>query len=118
MAGVIVVGGLEAPVAARLAGASVWCAILAMQFQALRRGWATCVAFRLHADGRVTVLGPDGEWCEGTLEADSVLLRRWGWIRLRAGSGAAFGELVRGSCRESREWRRLQVVWRHVGAGQ
>lgn len=116
VAGLVVIIGLEAPVALRVGGSAVWCAILAAQFIALRQGWARCVAFRLYADGTVVVLGCDGEWCPGQLEPDGVLLRRWGWIRLRAGAARPFAEPLRGSCRDSREWRRLQVVWRHFGA--
>lgn len=116
LAGAAVIAGLEAPFALRLGGTVLWLAILAWQLRALRRGWSNCTAFRVHADGAVAVLGPDGEWSPGRLEPDGVLLRRWGWIRLRAGSGPSFAEPLRGSCRASREWRRLQVVWRHIGA--
>lgn len=118
LAGVAVIAGLEAPLALRLGGGALWLVIVAAQLRELRRGWARCRALRVHADGRVTVLGRDGRWSPGTLEPDGVLLRRWGWIRLSASPGRPFAEPLRGSCRESREWRRLQVVWRHVGGGQ
>ena len=116
LVGAGVIAGLEAPPAMRIAGIAVWMASMTAQLRALRQGWSQCLAFRVGADGAVAVLRPDGEWSTGRLEPDGVLLRRWGWIRLRAGSGRPFAELVRGSCRQSREWRRLQVIWRHVGA--
>ena len=116
--GVAVIAGLEAPFSIRFGGAALWLAILVAQLRSLRCGWSSCAGFRVHADGTVAVLGPDGEWCRGQLEPDGVLLRRWGWIRIRTGSGRPFAEPLRGSCRDSREWRRLQVIWRHVGGAQ
>ena len=120
LCGVAVIAGLDAPLALRVCGIAAWTVVLGAQLRALRRGWSACEALRVHADGAVTVLGPDGEWSTGQLEPDGVLLRRWGWIRLRLGSGRGsgrpFAEPLRGTCRESCEWRRLQVVWRHVGA--
>jgi hypothetical protein len=116
LAGVAVIASLDAPVAARLSAVHVWCVIMACQVGALRRSWGQCAGFRVHADGSVEVRNSAGEWRCGQLEPDGVLLRRWAWIRLRKGSGRPFAEPLRGSCRDSREWRRLQVVWRHVGA--
>jgi hypothetical protein len=110
------IAGLDVPLALRACGIVVWTIILGAQLHALRRGWSDCDALRVYADGAVTVLGPDGEWSPGRLEPDGVLLRRWGWVRLRKGSGWPFAEPLRGTCRKSREWRRLQVIWRHIGA--
>ena len=116
LVGVAVIAGLEAPLALRLCGLAAWIVIVGAQLRTLRRGWSTCVALRVHADGTVTVLDPSGRWLPGQLEPDGLLLRRWGWIRLGTTAGRPFAEPLRGACRESREWRRLQVVWRHVGA--
>ena len=114
--GLAVIATLELPVALLLCGAGVWLVVMAAQIRALRHGWHRCRALRLHADGTLAVLGADGAWRPGRLESDGVVLRRWAWIRLRAGSGPAFAEPLRGSCRDSRNWRRLQVIWRHIGA--
>ena len=116
LVGAVVIGLLEAPPALRLCGAAAWMAIVGVQLRVLRHGWSSCLALRVYADGGVTALGPAGEWTPGRLEPDGVLLRRWGWIRLRTREGRPFAEPLRGACRESREWRRLQVVWRHIGA--
>lgn len=114
--GVAVIASLDVPLALRWCAAVAWTLSVVLEVLTLRRGWSTCVAFRVHADGAVRTLGPDGEWSAGQLEPDGVLLRRWGWIRLRTGAGRAIAEPLRGASRECREWRRLQVVWRHVGA--
>lgn len=116
LAGSGVIAGLGVPIGLRLCLLALWGASLGWQVRNLRHGWAQCVALRVHADGGVLVLDPGGAWRPARLEADGVLLRRWGWIRLRTESGRPFAEPLRGSCRGSREWRRLQVVWRHIGA--
>jgi len=49
-----------------------------------------------------------------------VLLRKVGWIRLSfelpTGRKLILGELLRGDGRRGEDWRRLQVIWRHIGA--
>lgn len=115
-AGLAVIATLGLPVALRLSGGGVWLAVMGAQVWTLRCGWHRCRALRLYADATLAVLGADGVWRPGRLESDSVVLRRWAWIRLRAASGLAFAEPLRGSCRGSRDWRRLQVIWRHIGA--
>lgn len=114
--GLVVVVTLDLPVALRLVAAALWLAVTAVQMWSLCRGWSQCRALRLYADATLAILGPDGEWRPGRLESDGILLRRWAWIRLRADSGPAFAEPLRGSCRVGHDWRRLQVVWRHIGA--
>ena len=122
LVGVAVIAGLDVPLALRVCGIAAWTIVLGAQLHALRRGWSDCHALRVYPDGTVSVRGPDGAWLPGRLEPDGVLLRRWGWVRLRLGSargsGRPFAEPLRGTCRQSREWRRLQVIWRHIGAGQ
>ena len=114
--GLGIIATLELPVAPRLFGAGVWLAVMAGQIWTLHRGWRRCRGLRLYADATLAVLGEDGVWRPGRLESDGVVLRHWAWIRLCAGSGLAFAEPLRGSCRGSRDWRRLQVIWRHIGA--
>ena len=46
----------------------------------------------------------------------SLLLRRTAWIRIQSERGEVFAELLRGKCRRSVNWRRLHVIWRHIGA--
>lgn len=118
LGGIAVIAGLEVPLALRACGIAAWTIVLGAQLHALRRGWSDCNALRVYPDGTVTVRSPDGAWSPGRLEPDGVLLRRWAWVRLRKGSGRPFAEPLRGTCRQSREWRRLQVIWRHIGAGQ
>jgi hypothetical protein len=114
--GLIAVLTLPLPVAWRAIAATAWTAAVALELARLHRAWQGCRGVRLRADGSASALGRDGRWQPVTLLADGVLLRRWGWIRLRTASGRVFAEPVRGACRNSHDWRRLQVIWRHVGA--
>ena len=116
--GVIAAVTLPWPLAWCVAVAAVWAGAVARELICLRRAWQDCRGFRIRADGSAAALGRDGQWRSVTVLADGVLLRRWGWIRLKTASGRVFAEPVRGSCREGRDWRRLQVIWRHVGAGE
>jgi hypothetical protein len=114
--GVIAAVTLPWPLPWRVAVTVFWAGPAAWELVRLHRAWHGCLALRVLADGSAAVLGRDGRWQPVTLLADGVLLRRWGWIRLRMASGRVFAEPVRGSCRKSHDWRRLQVIWRHVGA--
>ena len=116
LVGAAVIAGLDLPLALRAGGIAAWTLIIGAELRTLRGGWSACNALRVYADGAVAVLGPDGAWSPGRLEPDGVLLRRWGWIRLRKGLGRSFAEPLGGASRRSREWRRLQVIWRHIGA--
>lgn len=93
-----------------------WCAWCAWELIGLRRGQRACHALRIASDGTVSVQGPGGQWKSGRLLPGSILLRHVGWLRISIGTGRAGGELVRGHCREGQDWRRLQVIWQHVGA--
>lgn len=116
--GLVALVTLPWPLAWRGAGCALWCGTVAVELVRLRSAWAGSRAIRVRADGSAAALGRDGQWRPVTVLADGVLLRHWGWIRLRTAAGRVYAEPVRGSCRDSHDWRRLQVIWRHVGAGE
>ena len=109
---------LSLPVAAwlRLAGCGLWAAMAGRELRLLQRAWRACRRLRFRAGGDIELLEADGQWHAASLEAGSVLLQKAGWIRLRNRCGVRYGELLRGNARSSADWRRLQVIWRHVGA--
>jgi hypothetical protein len=102
--------------AARVAAVLTWAGIAAVELLALWRPSRSCSAFRVTGDGTAAVRTDDGEWQPATLIAGGILLRRCGWVRLRTAAGRVFVLPVRGAARKSRDWRRLQVIWRHIGA--
>ena len=93
-----------------------WTSASIVELRQLRCAWGDCCRLRFNSSGAIQVLGTDGQWRAGSLVSGGVLLRKIGWIRLRDHTGSVFGELLAGDPRTSRDWRRLQVIWRHVGA--
>lgn len=107
---------LALPPAGRIAAGLAWCVVAAMELLVLRRSSQSCSAFRIMADGTAAVRAGDGQWQPATLLGGGILLRRYGWVRLRTSVGRVIVQPVRGAARDSRDWRRLQVIWRHIGA--
>ncbi len=70
------------------------------------------------ADGSLRVFGANGGWYTARLATGTVVLRRYAWIRCRMEPGRYCAELLRGNCRKSDDWRRLQVIWRHIGGAR
>ena len=98
----------------RLPAFAAWAALSFFEIRRLRRGWRRAHGMRFYASGDVEVRDREGAWQAAELADGSVLLRRFGWLRLVAHDGAQIHELVRGRCREDHQWRRLHVIWRHV----
>lgn len=113
--GALLIFGLPWHIAATTAGACLWLAFCARELMILRRSFISCRRFRVMADGAVLLLGEDGDWRAAELAPGSIVLRRLAWIRCRTDRGDCFSELVSGSCRKSDDWRRMQVIWRHIG---
>ena len=70
-------------------------------------------AYRLYADGEARVFGRE-ESCPVKLLPGSIVLAEVAWLRLQAENGDKWGELVAGHHRKSEEWRRFQVIFRHL----
>jgi len=104
----------------RLVAVLIWLASTVWEITRLRRAWNTSQGLRFFADGTVAVHLPGQAWYPARLLSGGFLLRKTGWIRLEVvlpgGGKAILGEPLRGDCRESHDWRRLQVIWRHIGA--
>ena len=102
------------PVAARLPACLAWGVFSVLECRNLLRGWRRCHGIRIEAGGEMKVRDACGTWRSARLANGSVLLRRYGWLRLVSDDGVHVQELLRGHCRRSRDWRRLHVIWRHV----
>lgn len=108
---------LAVPTAWRVAAAAAWTAVNARQLHLIARGYMRCRRIRIASDGSATIQAPDGNWFAATMLAGSIVSSRIAWLRLAADDGQHFAELVRAKNAENEQWRRLQVIWRHLGAG-
>ena len=115
--GVVVVLLLPLPAGVRLAGLVVWCIAVFRELGSLQRGFRHCRLLRLYADGSLAVKS-GAEWVPAKLENGSVVIANFAWLRFVSDTGIHCQELLRGDARQSNEWRRLQVIWRHVGTAE
>ena len=113
--GVVLILTLPLHAAALIAGSVGWLLLCARELVVAGRGFSYCCRLRIAMDGDILLLDPDGVWQPARLLSGSAVLRRVGWILFETSEGRQFAELVRGRCRESDDWRRLQVIWRHIG---
>ena len=114
--GVLVIVSMRLHPLALVAASGCWLVVCSWEWRRILCGFSECQRLRFMADGAVMLLDPNGHWHPARLLPGSVLLRHAGWLLLEAGRGRRFAEPVRGRCRQSNDWRRLQVIWRHVGA--
>lgn len=115
-AGLILILTLDLDTTIRVVGCVVWFVAGRYEIVAIERGFESCNGVRLSADGEFAILNNDQEWLPVTLLTGSIVLRNYAWLRLQAENGEKFVELLRGNARQSEDWRRLQVIWRHIGA--
>ncbi len=96
--------------------AVAWVCVCGCEWLALRRGYAGGGALRIAPGGHIMRQCPDGSWQAARLCAGSVVVARFGWLRVAPAGARPYAELVSAANHESEDWRRLQVIWRHIGA--
>ncbi len=96
--------------------AAMWLGLCSYEWHAMWRGYAESGDLRIAADGRVDRQCRDGTWQPARLCVGSVVLPRFAWLRIAPRGMQPFAELVSGEIRKNEDWRRLQVIWRHIGA--
>ncbi len=116
LVGVVVILSTRLPAALLIAASVAWLLFSGWELRRICHGYARCRRLRLSAGGELSRLDGAGNWHLARLLPGSVLLRRVGWIRWDDERGRQYAELLLGRCRESDDWRRLQVIWRHIGA--
>lgn len=100
----------------RIAASILWLFYCIQELRIIRAAYSQYFAMKIDAVGEVRLATRSGEYHAAVLLPGSVLLPGYAWLRFKTENGLVFGELVRGNSRESKHWRRLQVIWRHVGA--
>jgi hypothetical protein len=115
-AGLVLILTFDLDTTIRVVGCFVWFVAGRYEIVGIERGFESCNAVRLSSDGDIAVLNNDQEWLPVTLQTGSIVLRNYAWLRMQTENGEKFVELLRGNARQSEDWRRLQVIWRHIGA--
>jgi len=96
--------------------AAAWLGLCGYEWHALLRGYARSGSLRIAAGGHVERQRRDGSWQPARLCAGSMVLPRFAWLRIDSPDMRPYAEPVCGDCGKSEDWRRLQVIWRHIGA--
>jgi hypothetical protein len=117
-AGLVIILILDIAADLRALAGALWIVAGRYELRVLQRRFDALIAIRLFSDGSVAVLNEHEEWQPGQCQSGCIVLRKLVWLRLRTADGTRFTELLCGDVRRSHDWRRLQVIWRHVGAGR
>jgi hypothetical protein len=100
----------------RILASLSWLFFCMQELRIIRAAYSQYLAVNIDAVGEVRLVTRSGEYHAAVLLPGSVLLPSCAWLRFKTENGLVFGELMRGDSRESNDWRRLQVIWRHIGA--
>jgi hypothetical protein len=114
--GFIVILTLPVDIAWRAAASLLWLILSFRELRIIRVAYSRYQWLKIDDSGGVELVSPGGEHHAATLLPSSVVLPGLAWLRLRSADGLCFGEFLRGSSHEDKQWRRLQVIWRHFGA--
>ena len=116
LVGLLIVYRLSVGPGIRFVVAGAWASIGLLELRRLVLGYRSCRRVRIYADGSAETADATGTWHSARFQPGSVVLDRFAWLRIDAGRGRRFAELLVGNSRKNNEWRRLQVIWRHLGA--
>jgi len=116
--GVLTILGLPIDNFVRAILAGLWLIVTAAELALIASAHKKFRRIRIHCDGQVMLCDRDGNWQAAAITSGCVLLPSLGWLKLRPASGGTYRELICGNSRESEQWRRLQVIWRHLGSAR
>ena len=107
---------LPAGIVAQAAAIMAWLLVSLRELVGLRRVYRGCSGYRVFDNGEIEVFGDTGARRFGRVLPGTVVMPGWAWLRLQTADGRTWGELVAGKTRESQQWRRFQVIFRHLNA--
>ena len=114
--GLITIISLPIDSSLRAAGSSIWLLAMGAELMVISSAHKRFGRIRMHSDGRVELYDNEGIWQPAAIGNGCVVLRKLAWLRLKPATGTRYHELLRRNSLESEQWRRLQVIWRHLGA--
>ena len=101
----------------KLFGTTAWGITGSRDLWLIASGYKRCRRIRLSHEGSVQAWLPAGRCAAATLCAGSVVTDGFAWLRIEFENGRRLGLLLRRKASRNEDWRRLQVIWRHLGAG-
>lgn len=113
--GVTIVLSLPVDAKLRAIGAFCWCFMAGIEIRHISSAHKRYSRLRVLAGGRVELYDSDDSWKSSAIGRNSVVLARLAWLDLRLADGGRYRALLRGDARENEQWRRLQVICRHLG---
>lgn len=102
----------------RLAACCLWILVSGRELSHIASGYKHYQGIRIDSNGDTALLTQDGERLPVQLLAGSIVLPSLAWLRFKDQRGRRRAELIACKCPENKAWRRLQVIWRHLGAGR
>ena len=115
-AGLVLILTLEYGAGIRAIACIFWALLGRIEIRRVQRGFESCAAIRIYSDGEIAVLNERHQWIPGRLQTGTMILRRFAWMRVQTANGSQIMEPLHGDARVSEDWRRLQVISRHIGA--
>lgn len=116
LSGLACVALLAVPAGLKALVALAWACVCGYEWLAFRHGYGSGRILRIAAGGAVLRRCRDGTWQPARLCAGSLVLPRFAWLRVAPADARPYAELVSAAGHETEEWRRLRVIWRHIGA--
>jgi hypothetical protein len=115
--GAAAIAGLPFGASWRIGAATIWILVCCRDLWVVLAGFRHCTRIRIEHTGNMLVYATDNRCAVATLSAGSVVLQDLAWLRFRTENGRRHVELFRRKTAQIKDWRRLQVIWRHLGAG-
>jgi hypothetical protein len=117
LGGIGAIAGLPIEAYGRIFAIVLWTAVSVRDLWVVASGFRRCSRIRIEHTGKLYVDSADNCCSAATLSAGSIVLWQFAWLRFCAEDGRRHVELIRRKTAQRKEWRRLQVIWRHIGAG-
>ena len=117
LGGIGVIAGLPVETDWRFTAIVLWAMVCGYDLWIVAAGFGRCSRIRIEPSGKLFVHSADNCCSAATLRAGSIVMWQFAWLRFRTENGRRHVELIRRKSAQSKEWRRLQVIWRHIGAG-